>query len=66
MTRLVVVFDVSGLTNEQVAGLAGEAIVQGEASELHPTAPLVSAIVVRQPKAATILEDALRAVGDPT
>lgn len=38
---LVVVYDVRELDAGQVDALAGEAIVQGESSDGHPSAPVV-------------------------
>lgn len=48
MKRLVVVFDVSGFTDEEVASLEFAAVVQGEAEAgeyAHPDAPVGSLVV---------------------
>jgi hypothetical protein len=45
MRRLVVVYDVSDLTDDEVNGLALEAEVQAEASEHHPDVPAGSFVM---------------------
>lgn len=48
--RLVVTYDVTGLTPDEIAGLAMEAVVQGESSEYHPDAGVASVECDRLPK----------------
>lgn len=49
MRRLVVVFDVSGLEDDEVAGLGFEIEVQAEASERHPDVPVVGSLDTCEP-----------------
>lgn len=44
-TKLVITFDVAGLTEYEIDAVCGEAIVQGEASDHHPDVPATSQIV---------------------
>jgi len=44
--RLIVQYDVSGLTDEQVGALEMEAVVQAEESDTHPSVPLIGSSVV--------------------
>lgn len=43
---LVVEYDVTNLTAKQVEALMLEAVVQGEASDLHPDVPVIDTKVV--------------------
>lgn len=47
--RLVVVFDVSDLTNDEIVALEFEVVVQAEASERHPDVPVVGSRLTGDP-----------------
>lgn len=49
MKVLVVRFNVTGLTDDEVDNLIGEVVVQGEASDDHPEAPALGGEVVDEP-----------------
>jgi hypothetical protein len=44
-TQIIFHFEVGGFTEEERDALMGEVIVQGERSELHPSAPVMAVIV---------------------